>query len=190
MSGVPRCGDYGPRAIDRSTYDIPAFSKARLAYIVASLLTDSSPTSSRIRSCIRWRACTCRPRRRSATRRDASCGWRISPASTAAAPTAARCPPKRRPSDLPRRPTASPLQVCAPHYFHAKRTHYDVYASVLRAALPLDLPRITGLVDTYAVDDMLTLECVSGAGDPTPQLTWYINNQPVSLHALSRVTSY
>ncbi|XP_065159656.1 uncharacterized protein [Atheta coriaria] len=72
----------------------------------------------------------------------------------------------------------------APAFRLASETH-----SVTVATLPLDLPRITGLVDTYAVDDMLTLECVSGAGDPTPQLTWYINNQPAPAEILGEAST-
>lgn len=54
-------------------------------------------------------------------------------------------------------------------------------ASILFAALPRDNPRIEDVADTYQIGDILTGNCVSAPADPTPILTWYINNQQVRI---------
>lgn len=45
--------------------------------------------------------------------------------------------------------------------------------------LPKVNPVIVGLRDSYQLGDVLAVECRSSAGDPIPELNWYINDVKV-----------
>lgn len=53
------------------------------------------------------------------------------------------------------------------------------------SALPHENPRIIVLSQLYHYGDSLSATCVSAPADPTPVLTWYINNQEVILFKLT-----
>ncbi|KAI4455984.1 beat protein [Holotrichia oblita] len=59
----------------------------------------------------------------------------------------------------------------APAFRLASETH-----NVTVAALPKVNPVIIGLQDSYQLGDTLAVECRSSAGDPIPELNWYIND--------------
>lgn len=46
--------------------------------------------------------------------------------------------------------------------------------------LPDDRPIITGLKSKYKIEDIVALNCTSRNSKPSANLTWYINNKPVS----------
>ncbi|XP_065159252.1 uncharacterized protein [Atheta coriaria] len=62
----------------------------------------------------------------------------------------------------------------APTFRLASETHV-----VTVAALPKETPHIEGVNGPYTEGDVINANCMSDVADPTPILSWYINNQEV-----------
>lgn len=56
-------------------------------------------------------------------------------------------------------------------------TKFSFYVS---SVIPQDKPIIKNLNDTYLVGDLLASTCLTDSGDPTPTISWYLNDELVS----------